>query len=169
MDKKCAYFIILSTSYLGVFPIRGRSQTTFTRFGFFDHLPPSVYIFYGIKVYKKSIFLTTYPLPLVNVVRERPLSIIVLHFQISHRNSEQICKQNTRSIFDFPYLITFLKILDQTCFEVDTGVVVHLAFVLGKQPQTCEPFVKPVTVASNLVSELLEASHILCKHIFSHF
>ena len=28
---------------------------------FFDHLPPSVYIFYGIKVYKKSIFLTTYP------------------------------------------------------------------------------------------------------------
>ena len=23
---------------------------------FFDHLPPSVYIFYGIKVYKKSIF-----------------------------------------------------------------------------------------------------------------
>ena len=28
---------------------------------FFDHLPPSVYIFYGIKVYKKSIILTTYP------------------------------------------------------------------------------------------------------------
>ena len=26
---------------------------------FFDHLPPSVYIFYGIKVYKKSIFLTS--------------------------------------------------------------------------------------------------------------
>ena len=72
MDKKCAYFIILSTSYLGVFPIRGRSQTTFTRFGFFDHLPPFVYIFYGIKVYKKSIFLTTYPPPLVNVVCERP-------------------------------------------------------------------------------------------------
>ena len=40
---------------------------------FFDHLPPSVYIFYGIKVYKKSIFLTTYPPPLVNVVCERPL------------------------------------------------------------------------------------------------
>ena len=39
---------------------------------FFDHLPPSVYIFYGIKVYKKSIFLTTYPPPLVNVVCERP-------------------------------------------------------------------------------------------------
>ena len=44
----------------------------FTRFGFFDHLPPSVYIFYGIKVYKKLIFLTTYPPPLVNVVCERP-------------------------------------------------------------------------------------------------
>ena len=26
---------------------------------FFDHLPPSVYMFYGMKVYKKSIFLTT--------------------------------------------------------------------------------------------------------------
>ena len=40
---------------------------------FFDHLPPSIYIFYGIKVYKKSIFLTTYPPPIVNVVCERPL------------------------------------------------------------------------------------------------
>ena len=36
--------------------LRGRSQTTFTRFGFFDHLIPSVYIFYGIHVYKKLIF-----------------------------------------------------------------------------------------------------------------
>ena len=41
---------------------------------FFYHLPPSVYIFYGLKVYKKSIFLTTYPPALVNVVCERPLS-----------------------------------------------------------------------------------------------
>ena len=41
---------------------------------FFDHLPPSIYIFYCIKVYKKSIFLTTYPPPLVNIVCERPLS-----------------------------------------------------------------------------------------------
>ena len=38
------------------------------------YLPPSVYIFYGIKVYEKSIFLTTYPPPLVNIVCERPLS-----------------------------------------------------------------------------------------------
>ena len=53
--------LIISISY------RGQSQTTFTRFVSFDHLPP-----YGIKVYKKSIFLTTYP-PLVNVVCERPL------------------------------------------------------------------------------------------------
>ena len=37
------------------------------------YLPPSVYIFYGIKVNKKSTFLTTYPPPLVNVVCERPL------------------------------------------------------------------------------------------------
>ena len=43
---------------------------------FFDHLPPSVYIFYGIKVYKNSIFLTTYPPSLVNVVCERPLIVI---------------------------------------------------------------------------------------------
>ena len=50
--------------------VRGRSQTTFTRFDFL-WLPPSVYIFYGIKVYKKSIFLTTYPPPLVNVVCEK--------------------------------------------------------------------------------------------------
>ena len=42
---------------------------------FFDHLPPSVYIFYDIKVYKKSLFLTTYPPPLVNVVCEWPLSV----------------------------------------------------------------------------------------------
>ena len=41
---------------------------------FFDHLPPSVYIFYGIKVYKKSIFLTTYPPLLVKVVCERLLT-----------------------------------------------------------------------------------------------
>ena len=41
---------------------------------FFDHLPPSVYIFYGIKVLKKSIFWTAYPPPLVNVVCERPLT-----------------------------------------------------------------------------------------------
>ena len=42
---------------------------------FFDHIPPSVYIFYDLKVYKKSIFLTTYPPPLVNVVCERPLRV----------------------------------------------------------------------------------------------
>ena len=42
---------------------------------FFDHLLPSIYIFYGIKVYKKLIF---WP-PLVNVlVWERPLIIFVL-------------------------------------------------------------------------------------------
>ena len=44
---------------------------------FFDQLPPSDYNFYGIKVYKMSIFLTTYPPPLVNVVCERPLTLRV--------------------------------------------------------------------------------------------
>ena len=41
---------------------------------FFDHLPPCVYIFYGINVDKKWTFLTTYLPRLVNVVCERPLS-----------------------------------------------------------------------------------------------
>ena len=57
-----------------VFPLGGiHKLCTFTRFGFFDHLPPSVYVFYGINVYKKLIFLTTYTPPLANVVCERPL------------------------------------------------------------------------------------------------
>ena len=68
------------------FCIRGRSQITFTRFVFFWP-PPSVYIFYGIKVYKKSIFMITYPPPLVNVVCERPLmwnvSMYVLNICVS--------------------------------------------------------------------------------------
>ena len=42
----------------------------FPRFGFFfDHLPPSVYIFYGIKVYKKVDFFDHLP----SVVCERSL------------------------------------------------------------------------------------------------
>ena len=50
---------------------------------FFDHLPPSVYIFYGIIVYKKLMFLTTYPPPLVNVVCElRPKVIIFLQVYV---------------------------------------------------------------------------------------
>ena len=58
-------------NYLQIQHIRGRSQNL----AFFDHLPSSVYIFYGMIVYKKSIFLTTYPPPLVNVVCERPLML----------------------------------------------------------------------------------------------
>ena len=53
-----------------IFWLRGRSQNTFTKICLFL----TVYIFYGIKVYKKSTFLTTYPPPLVNVVCERPLN-----------------------------------------------------------------------------------------------
>ena len=52
--------------------LRGVHKLRLQDLSFFDHLPPSVYIFYGIKVYKKLIFLTTYPPPLVNVVCERP-------------------------------------------------------------------------------------------------
>ena len=52
---------------------RGVHKLGLQDLAFFDHLPASVYIFYGINVYKKSIFLTTYPPPLVNVVCERPL------------------------------------------------------------------------------------------------
>ena len=40
---------------------------------FFDHLPPSVDIFYLMNVDKKQHFWTTYPPFLVNVVCERPL------------------------------------------------------------------------------------------------
>ena len=60
------------------FELGGHSQTTFTRFVFFDHLPPSLYIFYGIKVYEKLIFWTTYQPSLVNVVCERPLIEILM-------------------------------------------------------------------------------------------
>ena len=42
-------------------PLGGIHKLRLQDLFFFDHLPPSVYIFYGTKVYKKSIFLTTYP------------------------------------------------------------------------------------------------------------
>ena len=42
-------FKSLSTSKENICRIRRRSQTTFTKFGFFDHLPPSVYIFNGLQ------------------------------------------------------------------------------------------------------------------------
>ena len=55
--------------------MRGVHKLRLQDLAFFDYLPPSVYIFYGIKVYKKLfVFLTTYPPPLVNVVCERPLT-----------------------------------------------------------------------------------------------
>ena len=56
-------------------PLGGVHKLRLQDLSFFDHLPPSVYIFYGIKVYKKLIFLTTYPPPLVNVVCEWPLTV----------------------------------------------------------------------------------------------
>ena len=55
--------------------VRGRSQDAVTRFClFFDHLPPSIDIVYGIIVDKRGHFWTTYLPHLVNVVCERPLS-----------------------------------------------------------------------------------------------
>ena len=99
--KYMRFIGITFLTYAKTFALEGHSQTTLTilttylpsvdvcngiplllggvhklrlqNLAFFDHLPPSVYIFYGMKVYKKSIFLTTYPPPLVNVVCERPL------------------------------------------------------------------------------------------------
>ena len=41
---------------------RGVHKLRLQELAFFDHLPPSVYIFYGIKVYKKSIFWPPTPL-----------------------------------------------------------------------------------------------------------
>ena len=44
------------------FMLGGVHKLHLQNLAFFDlHLPPSVYIFYDINVYKKSIFLTTYP------------------------------------------------------------------------------------------------------------
>ena len=44
---------------------------------FFDPLPPSVYIFYVIKVYKKLNFLNIFLPPLVNVVCERLIALFM--------------------------------------------------------------------------------------------
>ena len=69
---------IVSVSVQLIFHIAVKKRQNLT----FDRLPPSVYIFYGVKVYKKSIFLTTYPPPLLNVVCERPLSGISCYMTI---------------------------------------------------------------------------------------
>ena len=63
--------------------IGGINKLRLQNLAFFDHLPPSVYIFYGIKVYKKSIFLTAYPPPLVNVVCERPHTVSIYDAKIN--------------------------------------------------------------------------------------
>ena len=65
-------------------PLGGVHKLSLQELAFFDHLLPSVYIYYGINVYKKSIFfVTTYPPPLVNVVCER-LLIVYTVADISH-------------------------------------------------------------------------------------
>ena len=62
---------------LQIFTLGGVHKLRLKNLSFFDHLPPSVYIFYGMKVYKMSILLTTDPPTLVNVVCEQPLTWIV--------------------------------------------------------------------------------------------
>ena len=62
----------LNFSLNGQFIYGGVHKLHLQDLAFFDRLPTSVYIFYCINVYKKSIFLTTYPTPPVNVVCETP-------------------------------------------------------------------------------------------------
>ena len=57
--------------------IRGRSQTKFTRFVFLWPPTPIRLHFHWYKSLQKvNFFLTTYPPPLVNVICERPLSVL---------------------------------------------------------------------------------------------
>ena len=52
----------IENNLLAKLALRGRSQTMFTIFWFFfDHLPPCVYIFYGMNVYKTWTFLDHLP------------------------------------------------------------------------------------------------------------
>ena len=79
----CQYCTTLTKSKIPMYVISKTLKCLFTLYvkrhklhlqdlAFFDRLPTSVYIFYCINVYKKSIFLTTYPTPPVNVVCETP-------------------------------------------------------------------------------------------------
>ena len=58
-------------------PLGGVHKLRLQDLAFFEHLSSSVYIFYGVYVYKNSIFLTTYPPPLVNIVCEQPLKLYI--------------------------------------------------------------------------------------------
>jgi hypothetical protein len=66
----CLFWLVVSCV-----TIRGHSQTTFTRFGFFWPPTPLRFHFLWYKSLQKVDFLTTYPPPLVNVVCERPLRL----------------------------------------------------------------------------------------------
>ena len=61
---------------LVIFQYGGVHKLRLQDLAFFDHLPPSVDIFYGMNIDKKSILLTNYPPPLVNVVCEWPLYVL---------------------------------------------------------------------------------------------
>ena len=86
--------------------------TTFTRFGFFWPPTPCVYIFYGINVYKKSNFLTTYPPPLVNVVCERPLTFFFCYHSIDLPFDAEIAG---KFLHGFTYAINLLNVVYPYC------------------------------------------------------
>ena len=66
--------------------LRGRSQTTLTRFWlFFDHLSPSVKIFYNMNVEKKWTFLNHLPLCKHSLWTTTP-SIVMKFFPIASQN-----------------------------------------------------------------------------------
>ena len=71
-------FLVGTCLYSCQYLLGGVHKQHLQNLSFFDHLPSSVYIFYGIKVYKRLIFLTTFPPSLVNVVCERPLNLIII-------------------------------------------------------------------------------------------
>ena len=73
-EKEVFFYSTEKMNWFEANRVRGIHKLRSQGLSFFDHLPSSVYIFHGIKVYKNSIFLTTYPPTLVNVVCERPLS-----------------------------------------------------------------------------------------------
>ena len=82
---------------------------------FFDHLPPSVYILYGMKVYKKSIFSTTYPPPLVNVVCERPLRDQIIFYEVN--NNEKI-NPPIRNIIINMQVAASINSIEMICYHV---------------------------------------------------
>ena len=81
-DKAQQGFAFLHIKPKFKFALGGVHKLRLQDLGFFDHLPPSIYIFYGMNVYKKLIFLTIYPPPLVKVVCERPPTVKLIPWNV---------------------------------------------------------------------------------------